>query len=346
MKSFIVIESRQCNFRCEYCFETHKKGKMSKGVAEQVVNVAIANGIGHISIFGGEPLLNWGVIVHMIRYAENVNANLRFSLITNGFLLDEAKLDFIKKCKIDLAISFDGIKHNTKRILKDGNQTTESVMSKIRMAIDSGCQLAICPVITADAIEGISSDYIELYELGVSRILPAIDEKSFGWTEEKFALLKQEYEIICDYCIKKFSAQTAIDFDDFRPLYEARYLKIRTVCNSCSFGQNNFVVDTNGDIYPCIQFMDSRLNVIGNIFSQLDKRTLDMQKEQFSTPLFDKCSACEYSWYCHSTCACRNYAKTKGWNIRPNCELVKMKLGMLEKYKILLEEERNDYNGT
>ena len=334
MKSITVIVSRCCNFKCEYCFEIHGKQQLSSKVAKQIINLATESNVSHISFFGGEPLLNWDVIVFMVRYAKKQRKKLSFSLITNGYLLSQAKLDFIKDYNIDLAISFDGWHHNNKRILNNGKQSTDVVMDKIRMAIDSGCKMAICPVITNDAITGISFDYIELYNLGVKRILPSIDEKSFGWTDEKFVLLKQEYEAICDYCIKKYSEGRIIDFDDFRPLYEAKYLKTRTVCNGCTFGENNFVIDTNGDIYPCIQFLDNNLNVVGNIFSQLDEYAIKTKKEQFAIPLFDKCLTCNYSWYCHSCCACRNYVAKKGWNKEPNCDLVRMKLEILEKYKV------------
>ncbi len=328
MDSIIILLTRDCNCDCKYCFEMHRHKSMNLNIAKDLVKYMLRENIKNVSFFGGEPLLNWSVLTFIVNYSKQIGANFRFSVITNGTLLDKDKIQFIKNNEISLAVSFDGLDHNEKRVLKSGISITNSVVNSLNLILNNGYIADITPVICNDHIEGFANDMIKLYEMGYTHIKPALNDKQTKWTEENFAELENEYRKILYYCLDKMLLGRKLEFDDFYPIIMMNWDKNIHPVNRCEFCDNNFMVDTNGDIYPCVHFINRKKNIVGNIYTGIDYSIIPHMKNTYSVSLYKKCATCPHLWYCHSTCACKNYTKSTH-SISVNCMYIDMKMKLI-----------------
>ncbi len=331
--NFTLLVSRNCNCACKYCFEKTYDKNVSKEVVKKLISRMKEINSRHLSFFGGEPLVNWEVIPYAFECAEEIGLDLKYGLITNGVLLDAEKLDFIKKHGVSLAISFDGQKRNEKRILKSGKPALNAALKAIKLTLKAGIDVEICPVICKDAVVGFADDMIKLYKQGVKRIAPAINDKDCVWTDEDFELLKKEYSRVLDFVFKMRKKKKPVVFSDFNNLFLLGLDPKICPKNTCDFGTDNFVVDVNGDVYPCVQFIDSPENVVGSLDLGIDFEKLKTAVNRYMRPLFDDCKSCAYNWYCHFECPCRNYIKGLNYCLEANCKYIKMKLELLNEYK-------------
>lgn len=139
----IIMPTEKCNFRCTYCYEDYKKGKMKGLVIEGIKNLVMQKaslGMNSLSVsyFGGEPLLQFKIIEnlqsHFKKLKENYNFVLRGEIITNGYLLDSDKFDFLIEHNINnFQITIDGLEedHDKKRVLLNGKGTFEKIMANL-----------------------------------------------------------------------------------------------------------------------------------------------------------------------------------------------------------------------
>ena len=272
MEHITILVTRKCNLKCEYCYQEHNEKNMSREISNQIVDIVRRYNIKNISLFGGEPLINWEIIKHIVD--ELTHEDVQYGLITNGLLLDDEKLDFIEKNKIALAISYDG-KRTMKRAKSVGQ--AELIYSSLKKAISRITSLTICMTICKDNIVGLTRDAICLYEDGIKNIKFSIDSWNHKWTNQEFEILKEECRRILLHCIEKNKKGIDITFSDFKDIYMVQLGTMR--CCNCKFGLDNYVIDADGHIYPCISFIDDKNNSLGLLGSeQCIKDTFDYDK--------------------------------------------------------------------
>jgi len=150
LKSMCLLISQTCNMKCSYCFVDGgtyggKERLMSEKLAKDAILYLLDNAKTRnveVDFFGGEPLLNWKVVKETVifgkREAEKKNKRIRFSLTTNGVLLNEDKMDFFDEYKVSLILSLDGPKsiNDMYRKMKDGRGSFDFVWDKIKMVRD------------------------------------------------------------------------------------------------------------------------------------------------------------------------------------------------------------------
>jgi len=113
--SLMVMLTKACQLRCNYCEVILENLHMPKEILIKSVDLISRNGAkSQIRFFGGEPLLRFKLIKEAIEYAERKRPNVRFSVVTNGIMLDRNKLDFFKRHHVHVMFSIDGIRkmHN------------------------------------------------------------------------------------------------------------------------------------------------------------------------------------------------------------------------------------------
>lgn len=325
MNNLTVILTRNCNLDCTYCFEKHSDDSMSAEVASYIVENIQKYGIKRVSFFGGETLLNWSTLCFIIEQCKSKNLSVHYGLITNGILLDENKISYLKSNCVDLAVSFDGYSHNQFR----GN--TDIVYNNIIRVLADIDNLTVCSVICKKNIVGLAEDMISLYISGVKSILPSLNEKECQWDEKDFFELKTEYRKIAVYIAHQRKKGVHVRFDDFDILYYVLTNDIKSLnVSNCRFCKDNFVVDTDGSIYPCVMFLDDKENSIGSISEEMDNEKMNYLIKEYSKEIYDDCKECEYNWFCHKACACRNYIKNKNYSQYTICRYIKMKFEVIK----------------
>ena len=340
MKSITLFITRDCNFKCKYCIHKRESKNLSLNLAEQVVDFAYNNGIENISFFGGEPLVNFKGVKKVINYSNKKGYKFKFSLITNGYLLTKSKLNYLIKNKVQLAISFDGVGRNDYRVTVKGKQTTNRVYKNLLYAVKR-VKFDLCTVINRAKIDGLASDYISLYEKGVTCIKPAINAEFGEWTDDEIAKLKVEFKKVSMYLIKKLKEGKRLGFADIIDVAEIKIFHSGGFYNECPFGVHGVVIDDVGDLYPCAQFSFDKNNKIGDIYTGFDNDKFNAIKNEYSTPIYSECKNCDANYICHYACACRNYAvKNKGEN-KTDCKYIIMKLEIIN--ELVKEYKEGNY---
>ena len=316
LKTMELMVSTKCNLACSYCYA--KQG--SYGIGEKLMSVDVAKqsilfGLKHsekvlnISFFGGEPLLNFGVIEESSRYAlkiaEKTGKAVKFSITTNGTILSEKIVNFFKEYNFRITLTIDGFKeiHDRYRKFRDGSGSYEIVWTNLKRMQKSGCKV----------IPQIIISYENLHEL--PRIVRFFQEQGFDylsigevfdpspknirryWTEEEINAFAREYFKVVKGIIEnvKVRKKRILIHQLFKMLHG---IDTRQRCfYNCDAAIGKFIAITpDGDIYPCQMLIGIEKFKIGNVM------------EQSYTPFYaehvDKtsCKDCWLKYYCGGGC--------------------------------------------
>lgn len=323
LKSMCLNIAHSCNFACKYCFA--KKGSygnseelMSPQTAKKAIDfltrASEENNNLEVDFFGGEPLLAYRTVKETIIYAKQKypNKKWRFTLTTNGSLLDEEKENFLYQNDVSLVMSLDGNKEtNDKfRVFKSGTGTFDTVSQKIKNIADHRSLSEgyyIRGTYTKESLE-ISKTVMDLRDMGYKFISlePVVSKDEIGITEEDLSILKSEYEKLAK---KYIESQKDGDwkFFHFNLALEAGPCVQKRV-NGCGTGVEYIAISPSGDIYPCHQFDGIRETKLGNINTGIINKEMQerFRKENY---LFnkDECKNCWAKFYCGGGCLANNY---------------------------------------
>ena len=151
IKALCLHVAHTCNLNCSYCFASQGKYQgeralMSFEVGKQAFDFLIANSGTRrnleVDFFGGEPLMNWDVVKQLVAYARSIekehNKNFRFTLTTNGVLLDDEIIDFLNKEMSNVVLSLDGRKEVNDHFRRDyaGNGSYDKIVPKFQRLVE------------------------------------------------------------------------------------------------------------------------------------------------------------------------------------------------------------------
>ncbi|MBR0082381.1 MAG: radical SAM protein [Clostridia bacterium] len=303
-----------CNLRCRYCYETHRRVRMSEETAKQAVDLAFA--AGHpkngFSLFGGEPLLERGLIESVCRYASDRAARegkaVRFKMTTNGALLDEDFLRFATAHGIEIALSHDGLLQDVQRLTRDGSPTRETLEPVVDLLLAYQPNAVAMQTVMAENV-GRMADSVEwLYRRGFSRVNTAIDYRpDAGWDDGSMAVLRAQYEQVAALCERQFDTERPLRYLNFWSKIAA-YLNNRP-CLECKLGVRQPSVAPDGTIYPCNQFLNLPDYRMGDVTSGIDKARQWAIVQKSLAPEPD-CLGCAIADRCRHHCACLNFSLT------------------------------------
>lgn len=345
LKSMCLNIAHACNFACEYCFA--KKG--SYGGSNALMNVKIANaaidflvkssnGREHIEVdfFGGEPLLAFDTVKETIKYAKAnyPEKKWRFTLTTNGFLLDEEKEGFLYENDVSIVLSLDGDKaiNDKYRIFRNGKGTFNSVFPKIKKVSEHRNESGgyyVRGTYTHGTME-ISKTIEALRNFGFKYISlePVVTKESgIGIIESDLTILRKEYEKLANYYIDS-QKDGSWNFFHFNVDLEAGPC-IQKRIHGCGAGVEYVAVSPDGSIYPCHQFDGIKETKLGDIFNGITNKDLQ-EKFRKANFLFNKpeCANCWARFYCSGGCLANNYTMN-GDIFKPyqiGCEIQKMRI--------------------
>ena len=316
---YIIHLTEKCNLNCTYCYENKKNKEISfesiKNLIDYEINRKQAYSI--IVFYGGEPLLQKNVIRDTINYIniKKSKTNFYYGITTNGTLLDEDFIKYMKENKfIHVAYSIDGMKEtqNLNRKTADGKGTFDIVEKNAKKLLKLYDGAISMSVITRNNLSQLHKNVEYLIEMGF-KCINLLFDYSQDWQDEDLDEIRKQFnkiaEIYADKILKEDDVEIPLIDDKIKT-----YIKSGYDCNKdCELGMKNINVGTDGNFYPCMQFVNNKDFIIGNCKDGIDiKARTNLIKN--SNKENEICQNCSIRKRCKHTCACRNYVITNNVN--------------------------------
>lgn len=353
IKSIVLFMIQECNLRCTYCYgeggEYSHKGIINLDTAKKSVDFLFDNSKDKkiaMAFFGGEPLLNFGLIKDIVSYAkkkeEETGKSINFAITTNGTLLTDEITDFLIENKFTITISIDGCKelHDVNRFYANGKGTYDTVIKNTRRLVENAAVSARATITNTNF--DMVKNFYDLYKLGFKRVNMApctemLDDDSFAKYTKSFESLLGEYDkMLTEGKYKEVQALGEIN---------KKIQKVDmggTATRFCGSLSSGLAIDVNGNIYPCHRLVGKDEFLVGNVFEGMDEEKYANLDADMLVSSHDKCSDCWAANLCGGGCISDNYGKT-GSIKNPNersCDYTKQTYEAIIKYYVQLSDEK------
>ena len=325
IKALCIHICHDCNFRCRYCFADEgayhaKREAMSLTTAKAAVDFLIKNSgnrkVLEMDFFGGEPLMNLGVLKETVAYAkeEGTKAGKKFlfTTTTNALLLNDETVEFLNAEMENVVLSLDGRPevHDAIRKSLNGKGTYALIIDKIKNFVRSrgDKNYYVRGTFTAKNLD-FSKDVLFIAEQGFDSISmePVVtDIDDLQIKAEHLPQIEKEYEELCERYLEKYEKGEGFNFFHFNIDLEGGPCLSKRV-SACGAGNEYFSVLPNGDLYPCHKFASDKEFYMGNVWEGITRPEI---REQFaSSCLFTrkKCDGCFAKFICSGGCNANNY---------------------------------------
>lgn len=347
VKALCLHVAHTCNLNCSYCFASQGKyhgdrALMSFEVGKRALDFLIENSGKRrnleVDFFGGEPLMNWDVVKRLVQYARSVekehNKNFRFTLTTNGMLIDEDVIEFANKEMSNVVLSLDGRKeiNDLKRVDYAGNGSYDKIVPKFKQLVESrGGQGYYMRGTFTHANPDFTKDVFHMADLGFTELSmePVVSspDDPAALTPADLEIVKEHYEILAKEMIKRKKEGRGFTFYHYMlDLTEGPCVYKRI--SGCGSGTEYMAVTPWGDLYPCHQFVGDEAYKLGDIWQGV---TNDVLREEFrscNAYAREDCKDCWAKLYCSGGCAANAYhaSGTIRGIYEPGCELFKKRI--------------------
>jgi uncharacterized protein len=323
VKALCLNISHDCNLRCKYCFAATgdfggERKLMSPATGKNAIDFLIGQPEGRrnleVDFFGGEPLMNFDAVKEITEYARSremeTGKKFRFTITTNGTLLNEENMNYINENMQNVVLSIDGRKETNDRMRTriNGSGTYDSILPKIGEMAESRNQdnYYVRGTYTRDNLD-FSKDVLHLADLGFRQISvePVVAAKDTGYDirDEDLPQLFDEYEKLALEYAKRAGGKDWFNFFHFMIDLKQGPCIIKRL-GGCGSGHEYLAVTPEGDIYPCHQFVGMNDFKMGNvnISSDINMEIRDMFVKQtiYSKP---DCKECWAKFFCSGGCA-------------------------------------------
>lgn len=362
LKSICLNVAHVCNLACPYCFASggNYKGNealMTLEVGKKAIDFLINNSsnrkIIEVDFFGGEPLLNFDLIKALVTYgreeSEKNNKVIKWSMTTNGVLLDEEVSKFLVENDIGTVLSIDGRKdiHDYNRYFKNGKGSHDIIMENYSKFKEQSEDYVARGTFTLKNLD-FYKDVEFLKEAGFRHISmePVIGEK-IGFDD--LPTIRESYNKLADLYLDWIKNDEAIDFFHFNVNLKGGPCIYKRI-TACGAGFEYLAITPTGDIYPCHQLIENGDYLMGNILEGTLNRSI--VSEFLDTNIYskDKCRSCWARFYCSGGCHSNNLKYGNGLS-KPDdlgCEIQKIRIETALKVqgKILLDDLDNNLRGS
>lgn len=324
IKALCLNVAHLCNMKCSYCFAGQgefnmPKGLMSIEVGQRAIDFLIAKSEGRrqleVDFFGGEPLLNIGVVKQIVKYAQKrgqeTGQQFNFTLTTNAVLLTDEIMDFIIAHDISLILSLDGRPevNDRHRLMVNGRGSYDIILPNIKNAIArSPVSHYVRGTFTRDN-RSFSRDVQHMADAGFKSLSmePAVGEgDEFSIRREDLPWVLAEYEKLTELLLNYSRAGREVEFFHFN-LNLQRGPCLAKRISGCGAGTEYLVITPEGDIYPCHRFVGEEKFYMGNLAD--DKIAAKIQELFKANHLENKpeCVKCWARYFCGGGCHANNY---------------------------------------
>ena len=360
VKALCLHIAHDCNLACKYCFaeegEYHgRRALMSLEVGKKALDFLIENSGNRrnleVDFFGGEPLLNWDVVKELVQYGRSkekeFDKNFRFTLTTNGVLLNDEIMEFVNKEMANVVLSLDGRKevNDKMRPFRNGTGSYDLIVPKFQKLAESRNQTNyyVRGTFTHDNLD-FSNDVIHFADLGFKQmsIVPVVgdDSEKYAIKEEDLPVIMEEYDKLAKEYIKRQKEGNGFNFFHFMIDLEQGPCVAKRL-SGCGSGTEYLAVTPWGDLYPCHQFVGQEEFLLGNVFEGIKRTDICDEFKMCNVYAKEKCQKCFAKYYCSGGCAANSYkfhgSITDAYDI--GCEMQRKRIECAIMIKAALADE-------
>ena len=361
IKAICLHVAHGCNLNCEYCFAGKgeyggtDKGLMSVEVGKRALDYLVEQSGSRknleVDFFGGEPLLNWDVCKELVKYGRELekkyNKNFRFTLTTNGVLVNDEVIDFCNKEMSNVVLSLDGRKEVHDRLRKTplGGGSYDQIVPKFKKFADNRNQKDYYIRGTYTHYNrDFAADLIHMADLGFKELSvePVVCDPREPWAlkQDDLPILKEQYQILANEMLRRYRKGDGFTFYHYMIDLDHGPCIVKRI-SGCGVGTEYMAVTPGGDLYPCHQFVGDDKFLIGNIYDGVTHPEVLTQFEQCNVYSHKECKDCFAKLYCSGGCAANAYHTTGSVNgvYEFGCELHRKRIECAIMLKVAEAEE-------
>lgn len=326
VKALCLHVAHTCNLCCSYCFAGQGKFKgksalMSYAVGKQALDFLVQNsGTRHnleVDFFGGEPLLNFDIVKRLVAYGRTLekkyDKNFRFTLTTNGVLIDDDVIAFCNKEMHNVVLSLDGRKEVNDRFRVDsrGRGSYENIVPKFQKLVNARGHKGyyIRGTFTHHNTDFLK-DVIHMADLGFQLLSmePVVSDESSPsrLTDEDLPILFEQYELLAKEMLKRRKKGKPFEFYHYMLDLEHGPCIYKRI-SGCGSGTEYLAVTPLGELYPCHQFVGDYDYCMGDIWQGITKPALQDRFRKLNVYSHEECRECWAKMYCSGGCAANSY---------------------------------------
>ena len=347
VKALCLHIAHTCNLNCDYCFASQGKyhgerAVMSFEVGKRALDFLVENSGSRrnleVDFFGGEPLMNFDVVKELVAYARSIekekNKNFRFTLTTNGVLIDDDVIDFANREMSNVVLSLDGRKeiHDRHRVDYAGNGSWERIVPKFQRLVESrgGKNYYMRGTFTHE-----NPDFLEdikvMLDLGFSELsmepVVCAEGDPAELTREDLPIVLDQYEKLAELMIEREREGRPFTFYHYMIDLTGGPCIYKRI-SGCGSGTEYMAVTPWGDLYPCHQFVGEEKYKLGDIYEGVTNTAAQCEFAECNVYARPECRDCWARLYCSGGCAANAYHSTgsvKGV-YKYGCELFKKRM--------------------
>ena len=329
IKALCLHIAHTCNLNCSYCFASQGKyhgerAVMSFEVGKQALDFLIANSGSRrnleVDFFGGEPLVNFQVVKDLVAYARSIEKehgkNFRFTLTTNGLLIDDDVIEFANRECHNVVLSLDGRKeiHDRFRVDYAGNGSWDRIVPKFQQLVEArGGQGYYMRGTFTHANPDFLKDIQVMLDLGFNElsmepVVAAPDDPS-ALTEEDKAIVMEQYEKLAMLMLDKDKEGKPFTFYHYMIDLTGGPCIYKRI-SGCGSGTEYMAVTPWGDLYPCHQFVGEEKFKLGDVWKGVDNTEIQNEFAECNVYARPECRDCWARLYCSGGCAANAYHAT------------------------------------
>ncbi|ONI45803.1 thioether cross-link-forming SCIFF peptide maturase [Epulopiscium sp. SCG-B10WGA-EpuloA2] len=327
VKALCLHVAHDCNLCCKYCFasegEYHgPRGLMSLDVGKQSIEFLIKNS-GHrknleVDFFGGEPLMNFKMIKELVEYArmreKESGKTFRFTLTTNGILLNDKIIDFLNEHMDNVVLSLDGRQEINDKMRPTNNQkgSYDIILPKFRQLVEkrNGKKYYIRGTFTRENLD-FSKDVLHMTDLGFNEVsvepVVAPSDKDYALQEADVPQLCKEYELLAKEMLRRYKKDGEVfNFFHFNIDLSGGPCIYKRI-SGCGSGTEYLAVTPEGDLYPCHQFVGIEEFLMGNVYEGVTNSARCKEFGDCNVYKKEECNTCFAKFFCSGGCAANSY---------------------------------------
>ena len=362
IKALCLHVAHTCNLNCGYCFASQGKyhgerALMSFEVGKRALDFLVENSGSRtnleVDFFGGEPLMNWQVVKDLVKYARSIEKdakkNFRFTLTTNGMLIDDDVIDFANKEMHNVVLSLDGRKeiHDAVRVDYAGNGSFDKIVPLFQKFIKArGDGEYYMRGTFTHANPDFTKDINEMLSLGFNKLSmePVVCKKDdvAALSDEDIEIVLKEYEKLAFDMLEKQRQGKPYTFYHYMIDLKGGPCVYKRI-SGCGSGTEYMAVTPWGDLYPCHQFVGDDKYKLGNVFDGVTNNEIREDFRSCNVYARQECRDCWAKLYCSGGCAANAYHATGSIRgiYEDGCKLFKKRMECAIMMQVALETDKS-----
>ena len=347
VKALCLHVAHTCNLNCSYCFASQgrfhgERALMSPEVGRRALDFLIENSgtRRHLEVdfFGGEPLMNFPLIRELVAYARSIEKQhgkeFRFTLTTNGMLIDQEVIDFANREMSNVVLSLDGRKeiHDALRVDYQGRGSYDRIVPLFQELVrQRGNRQYYMRGTFTHRNPDFTKDLFHMADLGFTELSmePVVcpEDDPAALTDEDIEIVKKEYEILAMDMLRRQAEGHPITFYHYMIDLEAGPCIYKRL-SGCGSGTEYMAVTPWGDLYPCHQFVGDEKYRLGSVFEGVTNTELRESFRACNAYAREECRDCWARLYCSGGCAANAYHASGDIRgiYRKGCELFRKRM--------------------